>query len=118
MIANAADENFTIRAMNVTKALTQGKPLERKASPIPWSSKKNSRVADSTKSAEMLAMDKATDNTIFIARMIHQIYTERKILEQIHVHMFTDSWPLYNSIYSTKQVERKTMQHVIQIMKD
>ena len=57
MLANAADENFTIRAMDVTKALMQGKPLERKAGPISWSSKKNSRVADSTKSAEMLAMD-------------------------------------------------------------
>ena len=32
--------------------------------------------------------------------------------------MFTDSQPLHDSIYSTKQVERKTMRHVIQILKD
>ena len=79
MITNAANKNFTIRAMDVTKAFLQGKPLERKARPIPWRSKKTSRVADSTKSAG------------------------RKILEQILVHMFTDIWPLYDSIYLTKQ---------------
>ena len=94
--------------------LTNGK----KASPILWKSKKISRVADSTKSAETLAMDKASDDAIFIARMVNQIYTGRKTLEQIPVYMFTDSRPLHDSIYSTKQVEWKTMRHVIQIMKD
>ena len=49
----------------------------RKASPILWKSKKISRVADSTKSAETLAMDKVTDDAIFIATMVHQIYTGR-----------------------------------------
>ena len=83
--------------------LTNGK----KASPILWKSKKISRVAESTKSAETLAMDKATDDAIFIARMVHQIYTGRKTMEQIPVYMFTDSRPLHDSIYSTKQVERK-----------
>ena len=94
--------------------LTNGK----KASPILWKSKKISRVADSTKSAETLAMDKATDDAIFMARMVHQIYTGRKTLEQIPVKIFTDSQPLHDSIYSTKQVERKTMRHLIQILKD
>ena len=55
-------------------------------------------MADSTKSAETLAMDKATDDAIFIARMVHQIYTRRKTMEQIPVHMFPDSRPLHNSI--------------------
>ena len=63
-------------------------------------------------------MDKACDDAIFIARMVHQIYTGRKTLEQIPVYMFTDSQPLHDSIYSTKQVERKTMRHVVHIMKD
>ena len=94
--------------------LTNGK----KASPILWKSKKISRVADSTKSAETLAMDKACDDAIFLAWIVHQIYTGRKTLEQIPVHMFTDSKPLHDSIYSTKQVDRKTMRHVVQIMKD
>ena len=60
----------------------------------------------------------ACDDAIFISRMVHQIYTGRKTLEQIPVYMFTDSRPLHDSIYSTKQVERKTMRHVVQIMKD
>ena len=63
-------------------------------------------------------MDKACDDTIFIARMLHQIYTGKKTLEQIPVFMFTNSKPLHDSIYSTKQVERKTMRHIVQIMKD
>ena len=86
-----------------------GKPLERKASPIPWSNKKNSRVADSIKSAQMLAMDKASDDSILIAGTIHQNYTGRKILE---------SCPLYDSIYSTRQEEGKTMRNITQIVKD
>ena len=90
----------------------------RRASPILWKSKKISRVADSTKSTETLAMDKAADDAFFIARMVHHIYTGRKTREQIPVYMFTDSRPLHDSIYSTKQVERKSMRHVIQIMKD
>ena len=84
MTAIAANENFTIRALDVTNAFLQGKPLERevfveppkdlKKPGIIWKPKKTvydkkiSRVADSTKNAETLAMDKASDDTIFIAR--------------------------------------------------
>ena len=63
-------------------------------------------------------MDKAYDDAIFIAWMVHQIYTGRKTLQQIPVYMFTDSKPLHDSIYSTRQVERKTVRHVVHMMKD
>ena len=39
-------------------------------------------------------------------------------MDQIPVVIFTDSNPLKESLYSTKQVERKTIRHVIQSMKD
>ena len=94
--------------------LTNGK----KASPILWKSRKISRVCDSTKTAETLAADKATDDAIYLARMIHEIYTGNKSMKQIPVEVFTDSKPLYESIHSTKQVERKSIRHVVQMMKD
>ena len=39
-------------------------------------------------------------------------------LDQISVIVYTDSKPTIESIYSTRQVERKTVCHVIQLMKD
>ena len=94
--------------------LTNGK----KAAPLLWKSKKIVKVCDSTKSAETLACDKVTDDAIFLARQVRQIYTGEKSIKQIPVRVFTDSKPLYDSLYSTKQVERKSMRHVIQNLKD
>ena len=89
-----------------------------KSCPIMWKAKKIPRVADSTKTAETLAADKTLDDAIFYARMIREIYTGEKSFKQIPVEMFTDSKPLHESLYSTKQVDRKSIRHVIQIMKD
>ena len=89
-----------------------------RASPILWKAKKISRVCDSTKTAETLSADKCSDDAIFFARMVHEIYTGRRGSHQIPVIMFTDSKPLFDSIYSTKQVDRKTVRHVIHMMKD
>ena len=50
--------------------------------------------------------------------MVQEIYTGKKSFKQIPVEMFTDSKPLHESIYSTKQVDRKSIRHVIQILKD
>ena len=88
------------------------------ASPILWKSKKIPRVCDSTKTAETLAADKTLDDAIYCARLVREIYTGEKTMKQIPVEMFTDSKPLFESIYSTKQVDRKTIRHVIQMMKD
>ena len=76
------------------------------------------RVADSTRSAETLAMESAYNDAVSMARMIHRIYTGGRVQEQIPVVMFTDNKPLQDSIYSTKQVEMKTMRHVIGTKKD
>ena len=94
--------------------LTNGK----KASPILWWSRKKDRVADSTKSAETLAMDQATNSAVTLAKMIHQIYTGRKESEQVPITMFTDSKPLRDSIYLTNQVERTTMKHIVHNLKN
>ena len=39
-------------------------------------------------------------------------------MDQIPVIVYTDSKPTIESIYSTRQVERKTVRHVIQLMMD
>ena len=83
-----------------------------------WKAKKIARVCDSTKTAETLSMDKCCDDAIYMARMIQEIYSGKPSLKQIPVVLFTDSKPLFESIYSTKQVDRKTVRHIIQMMKD
>ena len=39
-------------------------------------------------------------------------------MKQIPVTVYSDSEPLIESIYSTKQVDRKTVRHLIQMLKD
>ena len=39
-------------------------------------------------------------------------------MDQILMVVYTDSKPTIESIYSTRQVDRKTVRHVIQLMKD
>ena len=71
-----------------------------------------------TKTAETLVANKTMDDAIYFARIIREIYTGEKSHKQIPVEMYTNSKPLFESIYSTKQVDRKTVRHVIQGMKD
>ena len=72
------------------------------------------RVCDSTKTTEILAMNKVTDNAIYMARMIQEIYTGKNSTTD----QLPDSEPLFESIYSTKQIDRKSIRHVVHIMKD
>ena len=58
------------------------------------------------------------DDAIYFARLIKEIYTGVKSLDQIPVIVYTDSKPTIESIHSTRQVDRKTVRHVIQSMKD
>ena len=89
-----------------------------KASPLFWKSCKISQVCHSSKEAETRSIDKTTDDCIFMARMINEILTGKKGMDQIPVIIYTDSNHLTESLYSTKQVERKMIRHVVQSMKD
>jgi len=84
------------------------------ASPLKWKAGKIPQVCESTNTAETKAADKATDDAIYFARLIKEIYTGVKSLDQIPVIVYTDSKPTIESIYSTRQVDRKTVCHVIQ----
>ena len=58
------------------------------------------------------------DDAIYFAHLVKEIYTGVKSSDQILVIVYKDSKPTIESIYSTRQVERKTVRHVIQSMKD
>ena len=88
------------------------------ASPLEWKARKIPQGCESTKTAKTRAADKVTYDTIYFARLIKEIYTGVMSLDQIPVIVYTDSKPTIESIYSTRQVERKTVRHVIQSMKD
>ena len=58
------------------------------------------------------------EDVINFARLIKEIYNGAKSSDQIPIVVYTDSKPTIESIYSTRQVDRKTVRHVIQSMKD
>ena len=83
-----------------------------------WKSRQIPQLCDSTKTAESRAADKVTDDAIYYARMIEEIYSGKASMNQLPVIVYTDNQPLHESLYSTRPVERKTIRHIIQGMKD
>ena len=86
-------------------------------SPIFWKSKTIRKVCKSTKSAETRAAEKAVDESIYLAKMIHEIYTGVPNNGQIPVEINLDAQSLLDSIQSTKQLEEKTLSHIIAAFK-
>ena len=86
-------------------------------SPIFWKSKTIRKVCKSTKSAETRAAEKAVDESIYLAKMIHEIYTGSPNNGQIPVEINLDAQSLLDSIESTKQLEEKTLSHIIAAFK-
>ena len=83
-----------------------------RCSPISWKSKTIQQVCKSVKSAETRSLDLGMEEGIFQAQMYHEIVTG-KVGSQVPVCMKIDSKTLYDSLKSTKQVEEKTMRHLI-----
>ena len=90
----------------------------RKISPLYWKAQKIPQVCDSVKTAETRSADKITDDSIYFARLIFEIYKGKVSERQIPVEIFSDSKPLLTSLYSTRPVERKTVRHLVQGMKE
>ena len=58
------------------------------------------------------------EDCIFLSRMISELYTGKvDPSKHIPVEMKIDSKTLYDSIHSSKQVEEKTIRHIIAWMK-
>ena len=53
------------------------------------------------------------EDSIYLARMLKEIYTGKVLEDQIPVEIKIDSLTLHDSIRSTKQVDEKTIRHLV-----
>ena len=75
-------------------------------------------MCKSAKSAETRAVDLSSDDGIFLAMSISEIYTGKKGKDQLPMVVKCDSQSLIDSLNSTKQVEEKLMRNIVQHLKD
>ena len=86
--------------------------------PIFWTSKPIIRVTRSTMAAEARALELAADYAVLFSRQIKEIYTGYRRQTGIPVHCYTDSNTLHDAIVSSRQVEEKSLVHLIYFLKD
>ena len=86
--------------------------------PIHWMSKPITRVTRSTMAAEARALEVALDYAILYSRQLKEIYTGVRTTNGVKVTAFTDSQTLLDAIVSSRQVEDKTLVHLIYGIKD
>ena len=87
-------------------------------SPLAWKSKTIQQVCKSVKTAETRSLERGLEDGIFMARMVEEIYTGKVSEQQVEVEAYTDSKTLLDSIYSTKQVDEKTVRHLVAWIKE
>ena len=86
-------------------------------SPLGWKSKTIQQVCKSVKSAETRSLELGIEDSIFQSRMLSEILTG-KSKQIIPIEMRIDSKTLHDSIDSTKQVDEKTMRHIVAWIKE
>ena len=74
-------------------------------------------MCKSVKSAETRSLDLGMDESIYISRTLPEIYTG-STGGHIPIHMKIDSKTLMDSINSTKQVDEKTIRHIVAWIKE
>ena len=87
-------------------------------SPLAWKSKTIQQVCKSVKTAETRSLERGLEDSIYLARMLKEIFTGKVSEAQIPVEVRTDSKTLIDSIASTKQVDEKTIRHLIAWIKE
>ena len=87
--------------------------------PLAWKSKTIQQVCKSVKSAETRSLDLGMEDTIFLSKMMAELYfgKTRKI-PHMKVRMKIDSKTLYDSINSLKRIDEKTIRHLISWIKE
>ena len=88
------------------------------ASPLIWKSKTIQQVCKSVKTAETRSLERGVEDAIYLARMLQEIYTGQVSEDQIPVDVKIDSKTLLDSLNSTKQVDEKTIRHLIAWLKE
>ena len=87
-------------------------------SPITWKSKTIQQVCKSVKTAETRSLERGLEDGIYLSRMICEIFTGKVSESQIPVEVYIDSKTLYDSLSSTKQVDEKTIRHLVAWIKE
>ena len=82
-------------------------------SPLAWKSKTLQQVCKSVKSAETRSLERGMEDAIYLARMFQEIVSGNMSENQIPVEMKIDSKTLFDSLNSSKQVDEKTIRHLI-----
>ena len=75
-------------------------------SPLHWKGKTITKTCSNVKAAELHALQSAIDDSVYLARTIHELYTGEEN-GQLPVDMYIDSDGLKENIQSTKQIEEK-----------
>ena len=83
------------------------------SSPLLWKSKTIQQVCKSVKSAETRSLERGLEDSIYLARMFREVYSGKASEMQIPVQVKIDSKTLLDSIISTKQIDEKTLRHLI-----
>ena len=78
-----------------------------------WKSKTIQQVCKSVKTAETRSLERGMEDSIYIARMIREIYSGNVGEDQITVEVKIDSKTLLDSLNSSKQIDEKTIRHLI-----
>ena len=86
-------------------------------SPLAWKSKTLQQVCKSVKSAETRSLERGMEDAIYLARMFQEIVSGKMSEDQIPVEMKIDSKTLFDSLNSSKQVDEKTIRHLISWIK-
>ena len=68
------------------------------------------QVCKSVKTAETRSLERGMEDSIYLAKIIQEIYSCK---EQISVEVNIVSNTLYDSLNSTKQIDEKTIRHLI-----
>ena len=65
------------------------------------------------KSAETRSLERGLEDGIYLARIIKEIYSGEVSEDQIKVEARIDSKTLFDSLHSSKQVDEKTIRHLV-----
>ena len=81
--------------------------------PLLWKSKTIQQVCKSVKTAETRSLERGMEDSIYLARILKEIYSGIVSTAQIPVIVNIDSKTLLDSLNSSKQIDEKTVRHLI-----
>ena len=116
--SDASFNNIKYGKMSTAGSVILLKGKSGNCAPIHWMSRPIIRVTRSTMAAEARALELAIDYAILYSRQLKEIYNGVRTTNGIKVTAFTDSQTLLDAIVSSRQVEDKTLVHLIYGIKD